>query len=120
MERRQWFQAYLNIPRDEYAELLITWNPKNFNVKKIVKVPKSTYMKYLVITTKHRQGLTLLPSEYTDFDIENIPLKGRDFIKELSDEFKKQGIIFGTYYSFTDWHHESKCIDLNGKNRWER
>lgn len=43
MERRQWFQADLNIPRDEYAELLMTWNPKTLDNN--WKSPETDYNK---------------------------------------------------------------------------
>jgi alpha-L-fucosidase len=30
---------------------------------------------------------------------------GRDVVKELAEECKKQGIVFCTYYSILDWYH---------------
>lgn len=116
----EWLQADLNVSREEYAELKDLWNPKDFDAKKIVKLAKKAQMKYLVITTKHHEGFCLWPSKHTDFDIENSPMKGRDLIKELSDECKKQGIIFGTYYSLIDWHHPSQSPRMEKEKRWQR
>ncbi|SEC72877.1 alpha-L-fucosidase [Maribacter dokdonensis] len=104
----EWIQGNQSIPKEEYEQLLDTWTPKNFDAEKIVKLAKEAEMKYLVITTKHHEGFCLWDSEYTDFDIASTPMKGRDIIKELEEECKKQGIVFGTYYSITDWHEGSQ------------
>ncbi|HZK95526.1 MAG TPA: alpha-L-fucosidase [Prolixibacteraceae bacterium] len=101
----EWIQANQQIPKEDYIKLIDTWNPKNFNADKIAKLAKNAGMKYLVITTKHHEGFCLWDSKFTEYDIANSPMKGRDFIKELSVVCKKQGIHFGTYYSIIDWNH---------------
>ena len=120
----EWIQANQQIPKSEYSKLIDTWNPKKFDADKIVKLAKKAGMKYLVITTKHHEGFCLWNSEYTDFDIDNSPMKGRDFIQEISDACKKYGIRFGTYYSIIDWNHPSHDIPNTAEeidsshNRW--
>jgi len=117
----EWIQSNQDIPANEYAKLIQTWNPKDFNAPKIVKLAKKAGMKYLVITTKHHEGFSLWDSEFTDFDIAESPMKGRDFVKELSDACKKEGIHFGTYYSIIDWHHPSQAVKIDEKtkkNNW--
>lgn len=120
----EWIQANQQIPKSEYSKLIDTWNPKKFDADKIVKLAKKAGMKYLVITTKHHEGFCLWNSDYTDFDIDNSPMKGRDFIKEISDACKKYGIRFGTYYSIIDWNHPSHDIPNTAEeidsshNRW--
>ncbi|WP_299782435.1 alpha-L-fucosidase [uncultured Formosa sp.] len=107
----EWIQGNQNIPSDEYAELINTWNPKDFDADEIVKLAKKSGMKYLVITTKHHEGFCLWDSEYTDFDIANSPMKGRDLVQELADACKKESIVFGTYYSITDWHQGAQYVE---------
>ncbi|MDO5971934.1 alpha-L-fucosidase [Flavivirga aquimarina] len=117
----EWIQGNQDIPTEEYAKLMDTWNPKNFDANKIVKLAKKAGMKYLVVTTKHHEGFCLWNSEYTDFDIAKTPMKGRDFIKELADACKKEGIHFGTYYSIIDWHHPSQHVTIDtetSKRNW--
>lgn len=116
----EWIQGNQDIPKEEYVKLLDTWNPKDFDANKIAKLAKKAGMKYLVVTTKHHEGFCLYDSEYTDYDIAKTPMKGRDFIKELADACKKQGLHFGTYYSIIDWHHDSQHVTLNkkGKKNW--
>jgi len=113
----EWIQANQKIPQSDYTELINTWTPNKFNADKIAKLAKKAGMKYLVITTKHHEGFCLFDSEFTEYDITNSPMKGRDFIKELSEACKKQGIRFGTYYSIIDWNHPSHDIpDADAKD----
>ncbi|MCL1668142.1 alpha-L-fucosidase [Elizabethkingia ursingii] len=112
----EWIQADLDIPSDEYAKLIKTWNPKDLNPDKIVKLAKDAGMKYLVITTKHHEGFCLWDSAYTNFDIASSPMKGHDILKEFADACKKYGLKFGTYYSIIDWHHDSQYRNPNAKN----
>jgi len=117
----EWIQSNAQIPKEEYIKLIDTWTPKDFNADAIVELAKNAGMKYLVITTKHHEGFCLWDSEYTDYDIVATPMKGRDFIKELSDACKKQGIHFGTYYSIIDWNHPSQYVPIDsaeGKGNW--
>ncbi len=119
----EWIQSNAQIPREEYAQLIDTWNPKNFNANKIARLAKKAGMKYLVITTKHHEGFCLWDSEFTAYDITGSPMKGRDFIKELADACKKHDIHFGTYYSIIDWHHPSQYVPINketGKGKWSK
>lgn len=116
----EWIQATADIPSKEYAKLIKTWNPFNFNADEIVKLAKEAGMKYLVITTKHHEGFCLWDSRYTDFDIASTPMKGRDLIKELADACKKYKVRFGTYYSIIDWHHPSQERNSKGKDSWGR
>ncbi len=120
----EWIQANQQIPKSDYIKLIDTWAPKKFNAEKIVKLAKRAGMKYLVITTKHHEGFCLWDSDYTEYDIAKTPMKGRDFIKEISEACKKHGIRFGTYYSIIDWNHPTHDIpdgdakDVNRK-RWQ-
>lgn len=116
----EWIQSSADIAADEYTRLINTWKPTKFNARKIVKLAKKAGMKYLVITTKHHEGFCLWDSDYTDFDIAASPMKGRDFIAELSEACKKEGIVFGTYYSIIDWHHPSQMRNAAGKNGWDK
>lgn len=120
----EWIQSNQQIPQSDYIKLLNTWAPENFNANKIVKLAKNAGMKYLVVTSKHHEGFCLWDSDYTEFDIASTPMKGRDFIKELSVACKKQNIRFGTYYSIIDWNHPSHDIPDSdakeeGRKRWQ-
>lgn len=91
------------VPIREYDNLYKNFNPEKFDAKEWVGIAKDAGMKYIVITSKHHDGFCLWDSEYTDYDIMSTPF-GRDVLKELSQECRRQGIKFNTYYSIIDWY----------------
>lgn len=93
-----------SIPIEDYDHLYKEFNPVLFNATEWVKTAKDAGMKYMVLVTKHHDGFCLWPSAYTDYDIASTPY-GKDIVGQLAAECKKQGILFGTYYSILDWHH---------------
>ena len=46
----------LRAHRQEYIDLGKTWNPKDWDAKKIAKIAKDAGMKYVVYTTVHCDG----------------------------------------------------------------
>jgi alpha-L-fucosidase len=101
----EWIQQKAKISRDEYPDLLKTFNPSKFDAELIVSTAKKAGMKYLVITSKHHEGFCLWDSQYTEYDVASTPFKGRDILEELNQACKKHGLKFGLYYSILDWHH---------------
>jgi len=104
------------VPIGEYDNLYKDFNPVLFDAEKWVGMIKSAGMKYLIITSKHHDGFSIWDSEFTDYDIMSTPYK-RDVLKELSDECKRQGILFGTYHSIADWHHPHYATRYGGDPR---
>lgn len=92
------------VPAEEYDQLYNSFNPENFSAKEWVQIAKHAGMKYIVLTAKHHDGFCLWDTKTTEYNIMNTPF-GRDVVKELSEECKKEGIVFCTYYSILDWYH---------------
>ena len=92
------------IPKQEYDQLLHEFNPVLFDAAKWVSVAKDAGMKYMILTARHHDGFSLWDSKFTDYDMAATPY-GKGVIKALAEECKKQGILFGTYYSICDWWH---------------
>jgi len=92
------------VPVEEYDNLYKEFNPVNFSADEWIKTLKDAGMKYFVITTRHHDGFSLCPSDYSDYDIAATPYK-KDILMELKEACDKYGILFGTYYSICDWKH---------------
>jgi alpha-L-fucosidase len=92
------------IPISTYDSLYLKFNPVDFDADKWISIAKNAGMKYFVITSKHHDGFSLWQSKYTDYDIENTPIK-RDLLMEMKEACDRHGIMFGTYYSILDWKH---------------
>jgi len=92
------------IPISTYDSLYLKFNPTKFDADEWISIAKDAGMKYFVITSKHHDGFSIWPSKYTDYDIENSPIK-RDLLQEMKEACERQGILFGTYHSILDWKH---------------
>jgi alpha-L-fucosidase len=101
------------VPVEEYDQLYKNFNPEKFSAKEWVQIAKDAGMKYIVLTAKHHDGFCLWDTKTTDYNIMNTPF-GRDVVKELSEECKRQDIVFCTYYSVLDWYHPDYNIDSRG------
>lgn len=105
------------IPIQEYDQLYRTFNPIRFNADQWVQLAKKAGMKYLVLVTKHHDGFSLWDTQASDYDIMASPFQ-RDIVAEMARACRKQGILFGTYYSILDWHHPDYPMQ-NSKKVWK-
>ncbi|MCK0157295.1 alpha-L-fucosidase [Cellulophaga sp. F20128] len=93
-----------NIPPAEYMETAKSFNPKDFDAKKIAQLAKDAGMKYIIITSKHHDGFAMFDSKASDFNIVDASPFARDPMKELSKACHDIGLGFGFYYSHNqDW-----------------
>lgn len=100
----EWIMHDLKIPVDDYASLVPTFNPVEFDAERWVAVAKAAGMRYVVMTAKHHEGFAMFRS--TDpFGIGATPFP-RDPIAEMAAACRRAGLKFGVYYSQAqDWHH---------------
>jgi alpha-L-fucosidase len=92
------------VPVEEYDNLYKEFNPVQFNADEWMKILKDAGMKYFIITTRHHDGFSLWPTEYSDYDISATPYQ-KDVLMEMKNACDKHEILFGTYYSICDWKH---------------
>ncbi len=89
------------IPYDKFLDL---WKVDDFHVEELMKLFKDAGAKYIVLTTKHHDGITLWDAPETQ--TRNTVHRGphRDLVSLYSNAAKKEGIKFGAYYSGgLDW-----------------
>jgi alpha-L-fucosidase len=91
------------------------FNPTKFDAAKWVKVAKDAGMKYITITSKHHDGFCMFDSKLTDYTIVKATPYGKDPMKALAAECKKQGIKLCFYHSIMDWHEP----DYLPRREWE-
>ncbi len=102
----EWIMERARIPVAEYEQLARQFNPVRFDAAAWVALARQAGQKYLVITAKHHDGFCMFDSAVTDYDIVDATPFGRDPMKELAAECRRQGIQLCFYYSQTqDWHH---------------
>jgi alpha-L-fucosidase len=104
----EWIMNGADIPVAEYETLAKRFNPVKYDPAEWVRIAKDAGMKYIVITSKHHDGFTLFDTKGTDWDVVDATPWGKDLLKPLADECRKQGLKFCTYYSIMDWHHPAQ------------
>ena len=104
----EWILDRANIPLDEYVLLARQFNPRKYDPAQWVRIAKDAGMKYIVITSKHHDGFCLFDAKTTDYNVVKATPYGKDLLKPLADECRRQGLVFCTYYSIMDWHHPAQ------------
>ena len=99
----EWVMNNRNIKVADYTRLLRSFNPVDFDAAKWVATVKNAGMKYIVFITRHHDGFSNWDTKQSDWKITNTPY-GKDVLKMLAEECKKQGIKLGLYYSTLDWY----------------
>ncbi len=123
----EWVMNNQNISIEDYEKLPNFFNPISFDPKKWVSMAKEAGMKYITITSRHHDGFSMFDSKVTDYDIVDATPYGKDIIKMLADECRKQGIKLFFYYSLLDWNRDDyfprgrtgKGILGRGEGEWK-
>lgn len=101
----EWVMNNRNIRVEDYKRLLHAFNPADFDAAQWVRTAKDAGMKYIVFITRHHDGFSNWDTKYSDWKITQTPY-GKDVLRMLADECKKQNMKLGLYYSTLDWYRE--------------
>ena len=116
-----------NISISEYEKLPTFFNPIDYDPIEWVTMVKEAGMKYITITSRHHDGFSMFDTKMSDYNIVQSTPYGKDIIKLLAEECRKQGIKLFFYYSLLDWNRDDyfprgrtgKGIAERGKGKWE-
>ena len=110
---------------NEYRKNIDRFNPEKFDAASVVKLAKDAGMKYITFTTRHHDSFSMFNTQYSDWSIMNTPY-GKDVLKMLAEECRKQGIRLFCYYSLTDFYRVDYCqgnvkkgTGIEGECNWE-
>lgn len=98
-------RAFAQIPKEEYEQIVREFNPTEFNADSIALLAKKAGMHSIIFTSKHHDGFCLFKTATTSFNSYDASPCKRDFVKELSEAARRQGLRFGLYFSLIDWHY---------------
>jgi alpha-L-fucosidase len=101
----EWVMHNRRIRAADYEKLPPLFNPTAFDPAEWVALVKAAGMKYITITSKHHDGFAMFDSKLSDWDIVDRTPYGKDVLKLLADECRRQGVKLFFYYSQLDWHH---------------
>jgi alpha-L-fucosidase len=98
----EWVMHNRNIPGKDYKRLQQLFNPWAFDAAEWVKTAKDAGMKYITFTSRHHDSFSNWDTKQSDWNIMNTPY-GKDLVRQLSDECKRQDMKLIIYYSLLDW-----------------
>lgn len=101
----EWVMQQQQISIKDYEQLPGFFNPTQFNASEWVSMVKDAGFNYITITSKHHDGFAMYDSEVSDYNIVDQTPYGKDVLKMLAEECRKQGLKLFFYYSQLDWHH---------------
>lgn len=104
----EWIMNAADIAVRDYESLAKRFNPVKYDPAAWVRAAKGAGAKYIVITSKHHDGFCLFDTKTNDWDVVDATPYGKDLLKPLAGECRKQGIRFCAYYSIMDWHHPAQ------------
>ena len=104
----EWIMDSANIPVAEYEKLATQFNPVKYDPAEWVRTAREAGIKYIVITSKHHDGFCLFDTKATNYDVVDATPYGKDLLKPLAAECRKQGLKFCVYHSIMDWHHPAQ------------
>jgi len=92
-------------PGFKYADFAPSFTADLFNETEFANIISNSGAKYFVLTSKHHEGFTMWPSNYSwnwnSFDVG----PHKDLVGALANSVRDQGVRFGLYFSLMDWYH---------------
>jgi alpha-L-fucosidase len=101
----EWVMNNTQMPVREYEKLPVRFNPVKYDPAEWVALAKQAGMRYITITSKHHDGFAMFGTKQSKWNIVDATLYGKDVLKPLSEECRRQGLRLFFYHSHLDWHH---------------
>lgn len=101
----EWVMNNTRMSVTDYEKLPPKFNPVQYNSVEWVALAKAAGMRYITITSKHHDGFAMWGTKQNRWNIADATPYGKDVLKPLADECRKQGIKLFFYHSHLDWHH---------------
>lgn len=101
----EWVMNTRNIHVKDYSKLQRFFNPVDFDAAEWVSLAKKAGMKYITFITRHHDGFSNWDTQASDWKITNTRF-GKDVLKLLAEECRRQDMKLFLYYSLLDWYRD--------------
>ena len=102
----EWIRYRNRISKEEYGGLAKRFVWDEINPEEWVLQAKKAGMKYIIMTSKHHDGVAIWDTKIGDYSLSKLAGVNRDIIKELAEACRKHDMKLGFYYShWIDWEH---------------
>ena len=100
----EWVMNNDQMPKSDYEKLPPQFNPTKYDAAAWVSLAKTAGMKYITITSKHHDGFAMWDTKLNSWNIVDATPYGKDVLKALAEECRKQDIKLFFYHSHLDWY----------------
>ena len=101
----EWVMNNDKIPVAEYEKLPARFNPVRYDPAEWVALARQAGMRYITITSKHHDGFGMWATKQSKWNIVDQTPYGKDVLKPLAEECRRQNVRLFFYHSHLDWHH---------------
>lgn len=112
----EWYLQNAGLNKDEYAKAADAFYPHRFSAKEWVSAIKASGAKYICFTTRHHDSFSMWDTKESEYNIVDATPYGRDVLKEIARECRKQDIRLHLYYSHADWSRDDYPRGRTAKN----
>lgn len=92
-------------PDFTYADFAKDFTTELFDPTEWASIFNKSGARYVVLTSKHHEGYTLWPSNYSfNWNAKDVG-PNKDLVGELAEAVRKVGIRFGLYHSLYEWYN---------------
>ncbi len=88
----------------EYEKLPARFNPVKYDPAQWVSLARRAGMRYVTITSKHHDGFAMFGTKQSKWNIVDATPYGKDVLRPLAEECRRQGLRLFFYHSHLDWH----------------
>lgn len=108
-----------HISHKDYMAQINEFTADKFNPAEWVSLIEKTGARYVVITSKHHDGVSLWDTKFNDLSTKKSSPAKRDVLTPFVNEVRKTDLKLGLYYSLIDWTHEDYPGFLRDSSRYE-
>ena len=110
-----WSFFWGDISHEDYMKQCQDFTAEHYDPQQWAKLFKQAGADYVVLTTKHHDGVALWDTKQNDLSVvQKTPAK-RDLIAPYCEALRDQGIKVGLYFSQLDWSHPDYASVMNHK-----
>ena len=92
-----------NISYEDYMKQCEGFTASKYDPKAWAKLFKQAGAQYVVLTSKHHDGVALFDTKYSDLSVVKKTPAARDLIAPYTEAVRGEGMRVGLYYSLIDW-----------------
>lgn len=105
LAKGEWVMNNDRMTIERYRALPPRFNPVKYDPAEWVSLAKAAGQRYITITSKHHDGFAMWGTKQKQWNIVDDTPYGKDVLKPLAEECRRQDVKLFFYHSHLDWTH---------------